>query len=366
MKILVFMPYTNSVYEDDTSMHCRALETYGGHEILKVKHSVTDEKELISHMTDDVKNRLHEVDVIWCPYEDLLLHAIEYKEELNKPMVGHFEISLPGRVFLDTFDIQLAEGRTTEEIQKEYPHYYVYRLYLTKYLKCDVKTITGQYHKFRCEKIIGVPLGETMIKPYPFDSELYDKYKKDDVKEKYQVCSIYRPVMYKKTADNIKALAMLKNPPRYIVAGGDINHTHELIRLKKLVEELKVDVDFVGRITDEEKIKLLQESMFSFSHYGWLPPTEAAYLKKPCVAYYEPDTFERLYNIPLYVQANNIVALSRTIERLSNNPEERKKIGEQAHKMLINNDCHTHLLKSDNELLTKMFKVAIMKGKQND
>ena len=364
MKILVFMPYTDSAYEDDTSMHCRALETYGGHEILKVVHSLDDNRKLISTIPEEVEARLDEVDVIWCPYEDLLWEATLVKERIKKPMVGHFEISLPGRIFLDYFDTEISMGRSVASLEKKYTHYYLYRRYLAQYVKCEVRTITGLYQKFRCEKIIGVPLRETMIKPYPFDSEIYDKYVKDDIKEKYQVCSIYRPVCYKKTADNIRALSMLKNPPKYIIAGEDSNHMEELERLKKLVKELNADVEFVGRITDEEKIKLLQESMFSFSHYGWLPPTEAAYLKKPCVVYYEPDTYERVNDIPYYVQSNNVEQLSEIIEMLSNNPRERKRIGEQAYDILVNNKCHTHLLERDSEILTKQFKVAIMRGKQ--
>lgn len=366
MKIIVLMPFATGKYEDDTSLHCKALETYGGHELIRIEHYVDKDRHLQYKMTPEIEKEMQSADVMWCPYEDMLYDALELNEKLNKPLIGHFEIALVGRVLIDSLDIHWMNN-LEEPNEKEMPYYNIYRSYIASLLKCDIKTITGQYQKYRCEKLIGIPLRETLIKPYPFDSEMYDKYIKEDVVEKYQVCTIYRPVYYKRTTHILKALSMLKNPPKYIIAGEDNNHSEEIVRLKQIVEENNLDVEFVGSISDEEKVKLLQESMFTFSHYGWLPPTEAAYLKKPCVCYFEPDTYDRLKELPYYVQSNNIKQLAESIEKLSNNEDFRKDFGQKAYNKLMNNECHTHLLKEDSRILTEQFQKAIdKKGIQNE
>jgi len=359
MKIIVFMPITDGKYEDDTSLHCRALETYGGHTIYKIRHMIRGDK-LSFEFDESEDDKLGTADVIWCPYEDMLVSAVHYSKENNIPIVGHFEIVLPGRVFLDSVDVHWWTDLQPFE-ENKMAFYYSYRGFLENYLKCDVKTIMGKYHKYRCEKIIGKHIGETFIKPYPFDNKLFDDYKKNDVEEKNQICSIYRPVIYKKTAHILKALSLLENPPKYIIAGEDKRNSVVMDKLKTMVKELNLDVEFVGSITDEEKVKLIQESMFSFSHYGALPPTEAAYLKKPCVCYFEPDIYDRLNDLPYYVQTNNIEELAKTIKELSEDKQKRKEVGEKAYNILINNKCHTHLLKEDSRLLTEIFEKAVKK-----
>jgi len=353
MNIVVIMPYTEGKYEDDTMMHCRALETYGGHTILrgiKTKRGLEFSKKSESIIKGD------KVDLIWAPYEDLIDWALMLKSNINKPIVGHYEILLPGRFRQDEMDMYWDFYEDAPDKNKiEFDYYYKYKKYVELYNKCDIKTITGQHHKFRCEKALGLPVGKTYIKPYPFDNTLYDKYAKKDIKEKRQICTIYRLVAWKKTRHIIKALSLMKNPPKYVVAGTG-NQKEDL---EKYAKELGVNAEFRGHISDEEKVNLLQESMFSLSHYGWIPPTEAAYLKKPCICYYEPDTYERLSDLPYYTQANNIKSLAKSIEKLINDDSLRKKIGESAYDKLINNKTHTHLLKEDSKQLTKIFEEAL-------
>ena len=361
MKIVVIMPMASGKYEDDTTQHCRALTRYGGHTII---YAEKDEENPPGVIIDKkYENKMDDVDLIWCPYEDLLPNAFILKKELNKPIVGHFEIALSGRFLQDITDVYWYENTDppTEEDFGTFGHtfYINYRNYLNLYRFCDVKTVVGQFHKMRGEKIIGRPLGETFIKPYPIDTELYDKYKKEGVEEKYQVCCIARLIIYKRLFHTLKALSLLKNPPKLIVAGVADDRVNYDGMLKDQAKELGVDVEFRGHITDEEKVHLIQESMFTFSHYGWIPPTEAAYLKKPCVCYYEPDTHERLKDIPYYVESNNVEALADAIEYLSKNKDVRETVGLSAYNKLMNGECHTHPLEEDSKQLTKIFEKAL-------
>jgi glycosyltransferase involved in cell wall biosynthesis len=345
MKILVITPETTGKYKDDTMVFCEGFEKLG-HEVIRFT-SVFDKGKVFYN---GLPKGIETCDVVWAPFEPLAPVALWVKDKYNIPIVGHFEI-IPPSISLD--DVNKHWNRHLEPPQDTI--YNKYRVYSNSVLRCDEKTVTCETHKRGFEKILGHKIKEKVfIRPYALDNEMFDKYR-INVKEKYQVISSMRLMLYKKIQHVIKALSMLKNPPKYVVIGeGNIGFA-----LKKYAKHLGLDVEFTGIISDKEKAKRIQESMFAIYPWSWLPPCEAAYYKKPSIMYDMHDTRERLFNLPVYTEDNNIEKLSETIKYLLDNPEFRKKKGEEAYDIITNGKCHTYKQSVACQKMLDIFKKVI-------
>jgi glycosyltransferase involved in cell wall biosynthesis len=112
--------------------------------------------------------------------------------------------------------------------------------------------------------------------------------------------------------------------------------------------------------SDEEKCKAIQESMFAVYPWAWLPAGDAAFYKKPVITYDGPDTRDRLKNLPMYVEENNIGQLATAIKYLCDDANRRKELGIKANEELMNDKAgiyNTELAVSKlNDILLKAIK----------
>jgi glycosyltransferase involved in cell wall biosynthesis len=308
-------------------------------------------------------------DVVWAPYEPLIPVALWIREECKIPVLGHFEVIPPGRFSMEAIDKYWFYNEEMPDLEsKTFNEYAKYRYLAIAFANCDIKTIIGLEQKYKIEKLLGCQLdGELFIKPYPLDEELLDKYKDPNIKEKRQILSILSLQPHKRTAHVIRALSLIKNPPELIIIGGCKKNKEgkkeEFDKLIELAKKYNVKVTFKDVVSDEEKCKLIQESMFTVHPWACLPVTEVAYFKKASICYDDPVLRDRLADLPFYVLDNNIVEMAQAIDYFDKNPEFRKKWGEKAYNDLISNKTHTHLLKEAckqvNETLILASKVKV-------
>jgi glycosyltransferase involved in cell wall biosynthesis len=334
MKIAVIVPITSGVYVDDTSLFCDGLTKYFGHEIIKLPLVINGDK-IITRDKDINLDVVKDVDLIWAPYEPLIPIANWLRSVYNKPVVGHFEVLPPLRIAFDEIDWwwSMHEDAPNKESVKV-SYYNLYKYYANEFDKCDIKTSSDLSSFYRIEKLLGRKVtGVIEYKPYPMDTETLRRYEDPNIEEKYQIISVMRLVSHKRHNHIIKALSLLENPPLYVIIGDGI----EKNRLKKLAEDLNVRVEFKGILGDEDKCKAIQESMFAVYPWAWLPAGDAAFYKKPVIVYDAPDTRDRLKNMPLYVEENNIGQLATTIKYLCENANRRVELGIRANEEVMNN-----------------------------
>jgi glycosyltransferase involved in cell wall biosynthesis len=356
MKIAVIVPITSGVYVDDTTLFCDGLIKYFGHEIIKLPLALIDGK-LTTRDKDINLDIVKDVDLIWAPYEPLIPIANWLRSQYNKPVVGHFEVLPPLRIAFDELDIWWSfheEPPKKDNIMANY--YYVYKQYANEFDKCDIKTSSDLSSFYRIEKLLGRKItGIVEYKPYPIDTESLKIYEDPNIEEKYQIISVMRLVSHKRHNHIIKALSLLDNPPVYVIIGDGT----EKDRLKKLAEDLKVKVEFRGIQNDEEKCKAIQESMFAVYPWAWLPSGDAAFYKKPVIVYDAPDTRDRLKNLPIYVEENNIGQLATTIKYLCENANRRVELGLKANEELMNDKTGIYNTKLAVSKLNDILKKAI-------
>jgi len=352
MNILIITPIKTGVYKDDTEMFCEGLEKYCGHNVRKLlmweEKGKTYSNEKISK--DIFKN----IDVIWAPYEPLIPFAIKFKQAFKIPVVGHFEILPPYKIFPDLYILfKFANMNDPPATNYMFTHLLKYKRYIKYFLSCNVKSVTGPEVVYGMEKLIGgrIDSSEFFIKPYPLDTELLEKYRQKDIKEKNQILHIDRLNEYKRVKHILEAMTFIDNPPKLIIAGSGILEEE----LKKFVKEKGLDVEFRGKVSDEEKVKLIQESMFLVEPCSVLTPNEGAYFKKLSICYDEHILRERMGDMVYYTANNDIPELVKSIRYFINNPEERKKWGENAHYLLMNDKTHSHKLETASKLLNEMF-----------
>jgi len=357
MKILVIVPVKTGMFIDDTEMFCRGLEKYCGHEITRAELWFHKGEIVAKEDTYIDIDLFKGVDVIWAPYEPLIPVAIIFGKDFKIPVVGHFEIIPPGRINMDNLDKHWFEN--TEKPVNEI-NYLQYKFLGESFMKCDVKTVIGDYQKYQIERLVGRKIKDkTFIKPYPLDNEILEKYRKKDVKEKYQIASITRFAPHKRTHHIIKAMSLLKNPPKLVL----ISFGKDKLKLIKMAKDLGVDVDFKGVISEKEKVEIIQESMFFVHPWTCLPVGEVAYFKKLSINYDDPTIRDRLNDMAYFVENNNIPKLAEAIQYFIDNPKERKRLGEKAYKDLIEGNTETYLLeeavKRVNETLVLASKIKV-------
>jgi len=352
MKILAIKPIDTGVYKDIFEVFCEGLEKYHGHEVIRVPYIYAQNK--IYAWKEFDQQKLEGADMVWSPFEPLLPVAFNLKKEYDVPVVGHFEV-IPKDINLYT-----VEQYWTNHIY-EYPLYkaakYVdYKYFGDLYMKCDAKTYLDEYTMFLIERLVGLRIDrkKTFIQPYPFDNEMMGKFRDENIKEKRQIISTFRLVDYKRAQHVIKALSLMDNPPKYVIVGKGVYKD----KIVNIANELNVEVEFVGEVSDELKAKHIQESMLSVYPWAWIPIAESSFFKKPAIVYDVPDTHNKMREMPIYTRNNDIKELSNIIEHYVNNDKERLDAGKKAFKELSEGRTDILFQKEACNVLNNIFEEA--------
>lgn len=153
--------------------------------------------------------------------------------------------------------------------------------------------------------------------------------------QKNQIIYIGRLNAYKNIDLLIRAVSKIKEAPKLIICG----EGEEKNNLKNLIEELGVDCEFKGQVTDQNKWKFIQESMFmvfptSFEGFG-MPPMESLFCNRPCLCSDIPILKEVYGNSVEYFKENDEKDLAEKIIKLIKDSEYRIKRGILGHKYII-------------------------------
>jgi glycosyltransferase involved in cell wall biosynthesis len=340
MKLLVVKPMTSGIYTDDTTTFCEGFKKY------------FKDIELIEQtgyyffgkieLPEYDKTKIDNIDVIWVPYEGLLPCAFKIKEDFPKAkIVGHLEVFPPGRI-----SVEAAESywflNATPPIASDSQYYKWwsdYRLYCDLLYKCDYFTISCHEQLYKMEKLSGIiKKKHYKIKPYPLNFDMFESFKKPEIEQKRQILTVSNLAPHKRIHHVIAALSMLKDPPKYVIVGDWKGRE----TLEAYAKQCNVNVEFKGRVSDEAKAILIQESMFCVNPWAILPVCEAAFYKKPAISYCDHFLKERMGDLPVYCRNNDIEDLAKTIEYMSNNPTFCVFKGNKANTMLMSGKTHTH------------------------
>lgn len=356
MNILVIKPMSNKVYKDDTTMFCEGLSKLG-HTVIELEATYNYDSDMISYDKEIPGEILKNVDIAWAPYEPLIPVILYFKELYpNIRTVGHFELIPPLKVNVENINESYIMNDTPEE-DAYFKKYQEYKFYTDCWTQCDFKTYVSDSELVEMERLLGrrIDKRRIAIKPYPIDTEMLDSYRIDNAEQKRQILCSVRLVPHKKIHHIIRALSYLNNPPKLVLIGTGQAYN----ALKKFAMELNVDVEFKGLVSDCEKVKAIQESMFAVYPWAWLPVTEAAYFKKPSIVYYFPESDARLRDSAYYVENNNIEELSKAIEMFTNDEQTRIVAGEKAYNMLIRNELPTVKISRASEIMEHIFKEVL-------
>jgi len=174
---------------------------------------------------------------------------------------------------------------------------------------------------------------DATIKYYAADLKKLEKYRDDSIEEKYQIMSTARLVPHKRIIHIVRALAKIKNAPKYVVIG----YGEELRHIKAEAEKLGVNIEFRGSGQEGIKERTIQESMFSINIWAGIPMAESFYYEKPAITYKEHHIYEVLEDAPLYAERNNINDLAKQIEYFLDNPKIRRRYGKKAKELMMTN-----------------------------
>jgi glycosyltransferase involved in cell wall biosynthesis len=144
-----------------------------------------------------------------------------------------------------------------------------------------------------------------------------------------------RLVKHKHPEDFLNAISLIKTDMPWtakIVGDGEL-----LPELRELARELGLEarVQFTGKVSEEEKWKLLRSSVclvLPSTAEGWgVVLTEAAAAGTPSVAYDIPGTREQAEIVPSIrlVKPRDVRALAACIQKLLEDPKLRKSLGEE-------------------------------------
>jgi glycosyltransferase involved in cell wall biosynthesis len=344
MKIIVICPRTTGTYKDDTEMFCEELSKK--HEVVRI-YAIWKKDTIISS-TKITDNMLKDVDIIWAPYEPLIRVALELNTNCNTTVVGHYEMIPTTRVNLDNNQVWW-----TEQTDK-YPvtdYFNEYKEWAEDWMKCQIKTTIGNFHKDRISLLLGRDVGAVHMKPYPFDIEMNEGYRDKSIEKKNQIVICNRLVIDKKVHHVIKALTYISNAPKLIVIG----EGPEKLALEEYAKQLGVEVEFVGLVPDKEKARIIQESLLGIHLWAWLPIGETSFFEVPSITYDRPDTRERLSNVPIYTDRDDVKELAKTISHYLIHDYKRQAHGTAARKVLIDNWCNTKPVSKAVEMLEKIF-----------
>jgi len=349
MKIIVIKPIDTGKYEDMTDLFCKGLEKYCGHEIVKAP-LISEKGEIQKWQKDFNINDLKNSDLIWAPFEPLIPVALALKEHLHIPVVGHFEIMPPTRFSLDEINESFFRNITVSHDRRGY--HLLYKQYMDAYLKCDICTYLGNYERYNMERLHGNKIDKELYnEPYTINDELFKELQLDST-TKNQVVSIFRLVSNKRCHHVIKAFSLLKNPPKYIIIGDG----PDKMSLITYAKELGVDIEFKGIISDEEKAKIINESLFSVHPWACLPVGECAYFNKVSICYFDPLLHKRLKDMVIFVENNNIQKLADKMQELIDDKDKCIEYGIKANAELMNNRTDIFTVEEASKRLNDIFK----------
>jgi len=349
MKILAIVPITTGIYKNESTWLCEGLEKYHNVEIIKVNNINENGKNIL--YTELKNTNINDIDLIWACYEKDTVIAELLKKKFNVPTIGHFEIIAPWRAEPDHKYTWVNGERDDYNVwEKDYINS------IKSFVKLDTKMACDSWTIHNIEMLYGEHIPNILIKKYGIPDEYLKSFSKD-TEEKNQIITISRLVSHKKIHHIICVLSQMESPPKYVVIGMG----PELNNLKEYAKRLNVDVEFMGMVNDEEKVRAIQESMFAVHPWAWLPTGECAVFKKPSIVYDTPTTRRKLKNMPTYVRNNDLQKLQDTIILFCKDKELRKKKGKRAYDTLMNKETDLLSLKDASKFFFDIFTETLKK-----
>lgn len=159
----------------------------------------------------------------------------------------------------------------------------------------------------------------------------------ENISKNNQIIYIGRLSPNKNVDEIILALHELQLDLKLVVCGAGSSENE----LRNIVKEKKVNVEFLGRVTEESKWQELQKSLFmvfpsSFEGFG-MPPMEALMTEIPCICS-DIKIFKEVYKDKVeYFREHNIEELASKIKYLYINSDYREKRGKEGRSYVIQN-----------------------------
>jgi len=356
MNILCVTP--ESDYHKTPEMGFTELLVNSGHKVARVTTGYNLDLIEINRYVVEMLS-INKPDVVWGMMEYSLPTAAIYAKLLDVPLVAHIECIPPWRVGLNTleeygFDYK---GNFNEANIEHFTK--LYKLILKYYDEADLRTISGNEWRYTYEKFTGSPL-DAKTRYYTWNDDDLKKYK-GSYEEKNQICTIARFTPIKRVHHIIRAIAKIPKfiRPAYKLVG----YGSEKNYLLKLAKDLDVNMEMVGSGMDGLKERVIQESMFMVQIFAGIPVIEGAYYEKVAVSYDMAHMHEVYCDMPVWVETNNIVKLSKQIEELILDKEKRVELGKNAKKLLIEGKTNVNTNEKFVETVIKQFKQAITRHK---
>jgi len=147
-----------------------------------------------------------------------------------------------------------------------------------------------------------------------------------------QIIYIGRLNPYKNVDEILLALARVRNPPKLVIVGDG----EERRKLEKMASEMRLDVEFKGILSDEEKFREMKRSLFMVfpsSHEGFgMPPMEALYCGIPCICS-SKQIFREVYEDKVeYFTEHDVFNLAQKIEGMMKNASYCRRRGAEGRK----------------------------------
>jgi len=225
-------------------------------------------------------------------------------------------------------------SQNKKDLIKRYINYIIrWRFVKKALLNSDIIVAISKLAKADCERWIAREI-DGIVHP-GVDSDYVDKIPNQE--ERYQIIYVGRLSKNKNVGDVIKALAKISNHLKFVIIG----HGSEKPKLEKLAKELNVNCEFKGILSDYEKWVEIKKSMFmvtASSLEGSADvPSEALYCEKPCLATGIPIMRSDYGDIIEYFREHDIDDLAKKIKFLIENPEYRRKRGEEGKRFVEKN-----------------------------
>lgn len=208
------------------------------------------------------------------------------------------------------------------------------------------------FHKNFLDHFID-PGHQKMVK-WGIDTDIADKVSEQE--EKDQIAFVSRLVDYKGLDYGIKALSRLEESPKLVVVGDGEMRTE----WEDLAEELDVDSDFKGALSDKEKFKEIKKSKYliypsTLENVAGGSIYEALYCKKPAICFDLSGLEDLIGSYADTVPKKDVNALSEKMKLLNSNKDYRQKRGEEGHKHVKNNLTQETHAQDINKFLEEIF-----------
>lgn len=156
------------------------------------------------------------------------------------------------------------------------------------------------------------------------------------------VATIARANDGKKRVDHtIEAIAQSHTKPKFVLIGGDVGRTHPV-----------VEMDSKGAWNGYNKVRIFAESKIAVQHWSGIPPAEAIQQKCVVLSYDIPYMRELYGDALIWVEKDNIQALSEAIDKWIWNDDLREEHAEKAYQMFKNGELGVKTQKHRADLVT--------------